>query len=46
MELNDAYRVCDLCGVKRPLDLFWHSEDYEEVADVCSICRIFEGITN
>ncbi len=44
MEVNDAYKVCDLCGVKRPLDLFWHSEAYEEVAEICSICGIFEEI--
>ncbi len=47
MELNDdTYRVCDLCGIKRPLDLFWHSKDYEEVDEICSICRMFDGVTN
>ena len=40
MNRNDPYRVCYLCGVKRPLDLFWHSENYEEVDVICSICAI------
>ncbi len=38
---DDAYKTCSICGKKRPRDLFWDSEKYDEVDDdVCSICAV------
>ncbi len=37
---DDGYRTCSRCGQKRPPDLFWDSEKYEEMDDVCTICAV------
>jgi hypothetical protein len=38
MYLGDAFKVCSIRGVTRPLDMFWESEQYKEPGGICSIC--------
>ncbi len=37
---RETYRICSRCGERRPPDLFWDSDKYEEMDDVCTICAV------
>jgi hypothetical protein len=37
---HDGYKICSVCGKRRPLNLFWDPEKYEEESEICTICAI------